>query len=397
LKFTFILKELMTPFYNFTISRIVFKIIRYPLFYAVIILYSLFNFQTYPLISFITLLALACSYIIIGFTNPRTSLVTINLTSNHAENGRIHARHADISFIYRIILFSYIFVNSWRKLSITVLEEYQQEIAAFVQEFNIIKNKTLYRFLPDITKQQVLYYHMLADSKCACTCIVVKDKNNNIIFGRNLDWCPFGKAGDNTVILEYPAFTSYGIPGLFGVITGTRNNLAIAMNVSPKDPVTKNSLTNEGAPACFFNRMVLENCNSVTEVNNFINFQTKRLSEYQLTVVDEKNYMRFFLGKSYIAHTVENPSFTLNFRFPNVGVNSFDSPGRLAYLNSKFHNYSNLSKEELIKLVTECLTSTQCNTFQTVQSFIFDMSDRIYMLRCNNTFSGECEPIIRAF
>lgn len=381
-----------TPIYNYPLVRKVLLALRnentfISVFLMICILQLFFPFY---LLFFPIGIIMALFAVFFGFNNDRTSIETLDFTNQSSETiGKMHAEYilqkqSRVIFLYKLILVSKMFYFKFRKCEILVPDKIRKEILSFVKNFNLIKPF----FLPSISYDQVIQYHLLADSKSACTCILTKDENGNVIFGRNLDWCSFGSAGDDTVRLIYDKFISYGIAGLFGVITGTsRENespFVLAMNVSP------GQLRAKGIPSSFINRLILEADSQQREMNNLETFlkNTPNLSNYHITVSDGKKMMVFsFVDESnsrVYVRTGNEYIFTVNFQEPNRKQWSFDSPGRINFLEKLFSLPDKLSERVQIGLSSEV-----CNTLQTVHSMIFKINSTVQVsMRVNNGFAG---------
>lgn len=174
----------------------------------------------------------------------------------------------------------------------------------------------------------------------ACTTMLYKDSQKEIIFGRNMDWLPFGEGGAKSLVIVWKekGIASLNTPGLIGAITGwNRHNLSLAINVCPGHTDTV-----RGMPAAFYNRMILETTKSTSEAIG----QTKKirpLGPYHLTVADsrgEGSCISFYNnedGTDCVRNaTPDTPLTVLNWRYPEEQGGYFNSAKRNRLLNTYF-------------------------------------------------------------
>lgn len=124
----------------------------------------------------------------------------------------------------------------------------------------------------------------------ACTVIGLHDKDGTPTLARTMDWPSFGKAGTLSLIVSRTNPTNgirtaeVTVPGLIGTLTGVNSSgLTTSMNVTKYE----NGITTiEGIPAALYNRMVLEECESLGQVETFVGTH-QPLGPYHLTVSDQ--------------------------------------------------------------------------------------------------------------
>ncbi|WP_273333668.1 C45 family autoproteolytic acyltransferase/hydolase [Dictyoglomus turgidum] len=98
-----------------------------------------------------------------------------------------------------------------------------------------------------------------------CSAFVFRNKDGNLIIGRNLDYGVFvNELPLCPVIFKYypekgNPFISISFPGLVGAYTGISKNLYISINVS------QSHKTNMGAPECLITRKIIQYSNSIDE------------------------------------------------------------------------------------------------------------------------------------
>lgn len=184
-----------------------------------------------------------------------------------------------------------------------------------------------------ITADDILLFHLMPDivhfktrffkgkkEPFACTAIVDKDPQGGFVFGRNLDWPSLKLGGKYSLLIHRKnssgvSIVGFGAPSLVGIVTGMNKRLACAMNVC-----TGKTDHVRGIPASFYNRLCLEQCQTVGEVEAFVKQQSP-LGPYHLTVADEREAkaFHFYQGESD-THLIRewkegSPLTTLNCRY----------------------------------------------------------------------------------
>lgn len=301
------------------------------------------------------------------------SLEMIDPDENSFENGRkigVYAWQHCPLLIYKLILAGLTFRP--KVTGNTISKNMHDEIVGFVSGFNEGS-------LIHITYEQVLNYHKLADSKCGCTCRVVRKG----ILERNMDWLPFGTAGTDTILLKYQyknanrkKWYSLTIPGFFGVATAFKGDFAFAMNVSP------GKLTQGGELASSMNRSIMENYNSARGIKRFLlSTHPKTYSQYHVTIVSPKMQFCYSFGSLGSPPTFRNefPLYTVNFQEPERVNHSFSSPERLSYLESE-----DAKKEKL-------LHERRFNTMLTIHNVYCDTKMGLAAIRVDNGFAADSE------
>lgn len=234
--------------------------------------------------------------------------------------------------------------------------------------------------------------------KVACTVVVDKDANQNIIAARNMDW---GLVGAYSVVFKrkYANFetTEIGFPGLIGTITGKRDSgFAVMMNIA-----FGQTSKVQGMPACFFNRACLENCNAVDEVEHFLSAHSP-LGPYHLTVIDRQDAKSFHMyqnvdkqGPHYVTRSFadQKPLIVTNCEYPEKKERGKDFDGshlREAILDAFLKDAREsieLQKYDTAAVLGEAMKLPRvCNPF-TAQSILF--SDDKIQLVFDNYFAAE--------
>lgn len=293
-------------------------------------------------------------------------------------------------------------------------EHLKIELEGLVKGYNKWAEETFHE--DRMTFNDALLMHLIPDSKhfipeqiendltgtVACTSILYKNQED-IIFGRNMDWCPFGEGGSNSIIMVWRSkgIASLGTPGLMGVVTGwNKENLCLAMNVCPG----KTSSV-RGIPAIFFNRVILENARSLKEADIQIE-KHRPLGPYHMTLADkygqggcfsfyqdknensqEKDYRRYA--------EIDKPLLVVNWRYPECQGGSFNSEGRTTLLNTYFNEAIKeipQDKLERAKLVDNALQLTPLvNSWITMHSFLFNPQKGTVKLSWDNGYAASSQ------
>jgi hypothetical protein len=230
------------------------------------------------------------------------------------------------------------------------------------------------------------YFMDAAELSGACTSLLHRDPDNGVVFGRNMDWCPFGQAQDSLIIVWKPQnIAVLGPPGFIGAITGwNQHHLSLAMNVCPGKTTRI-----RGEPSSLFNRRILEEADSVMAATELVK-RIRPLGPYHLTLADkngaDKNgvaaCISFYQGeeeRDYIRFLEEDPLLVVNWRYPDCTGGYFNSKGRTELLQRYFQNASSSIPSQLInwrKLINNALKLT--NSWITVHSLLFSpKSDKV--------------------
>lgn len=223
----------------------------------------------------------------------------------------------------------------------------------------------------------------------ACTAILSHDAKGNLIFGRNMDWSPFGDGGAQSLVIVWPntGVAVLGVPGMIGAIQGwNRDRLTLSMNVCPGDTDSV-----RGIPAAIFNRMVLEHSPNVPSALAFSQY-TRPLGPYHLTVADRHNEgtcISFYQNadvndRDHVRTSLRDadPLLVVNWRYPDCEGGSFNSAGRTVLLTKYFREApAEVAEGDRFKLVANALKLTPLvNSWITMHSLMIEpASDRISM------------------
>ncbi len=229
-----------------------------------------------------------------------------------------------------------------------------------------------------------------------CTTILDYDENGHVVFGRNMDWPSLSVTGTYTFMLrrQYKdkSILEIGTPGLVG--TGTAMNskgLALAMNVCKGE--TQNA---KGLPACIFNRMCIEECDNIDQLNAFIQGNSL-MGPYHLSSADSNNAQafHFYQGEegSHVKRVLKKgqPVVTTNCRYNQKGFyrHYFSSKERHENIQA-FYDQEKLNSQKQVKWeqVKQALSLPIVNNMETVHHVIMQPEKGIMSLRMDNAFAG---------
>ncbi|NGX33776.1 MAG: hypothetical protein K1060chlam1_00117 [Candidatus Anoxychlamydiales bacterium] len=273
--------------------------------------------------------------------------------------------------------------------------EYQQEMRGLAEGYNEWAKQAGVSLR--ITEDDVLLMHLIPDSKhfhpkalekkwseyligkkpagsIACTSILDRDDQGNVIFGRNMDWCPFGEAGGKSLVMVWKTkgVAVLGIPGMIGAVTGwNKNKVAVAMNVCP-------GITTEtrGMPAILFNRHVLESATSVFAVRKLVK-KERPLGPYHLTIADPKegSCISFYQkdGNNHQRDLADDKKTieVLNWEYPECEGGFFNSQYRHELLTPYFNGASNIPNRHPKLMENALQFAPYVNSWITMHSLVF--------------------------
>lgn len=276
---------------------------------------------------------------------------------------------------------------------------YLQEMEGLSRGYNLWAKQA--KIPTSLTLDDVILMHLIADAKhfhpkiiekaigqikeesdlkgaVACTSLLHRDPENGVIFGRNVDWCPFGQGGAKSLVVVWKPqnIAVLGIPGVIGAISGwNQHHLSLGMNVCP-------GFTSEvrGMPSMLFNRQLLEQSRSVKEAEQWA--QKKRpLGPYHLSLADAEgggSCISFYQGdkeKDHIRRLEgDKPMQVVNWRYPDCRGGAFSSESRTELLNRYFERAAALpaSQRRWRRLMDNAIQLTPLvNSWVTMHSLLF--------------------------
>jgi hypothetical protein len=227
-----------------------------------------------------------------------------------------------------------------------------------------------------ISFNDLISFQLLPEtSSVGCTCIGAYDYENNLIFGRNMDWLPLSSA-QYSIIINYSkyGYKSLVAPGLIGCITGWRNEFKLAMNVVGIPILLEGRV---GIPSTLFNKHIMNTCKTFKDASEIAR-TTIPFAPYHLTLADNRTMHRYSfhqhrdsdkddICKSTKTHieiltpSSESSMKTFNCAYPCMTM------GRAATRNrhNKLANLTMSNVDDVVKALK------LCNTSITVHSLIF--------------------------
>lgn len=228
-----------------------------------------------------------------------------------------------------------------------------------------------------------------------CTTILDYNKDGEVVFGRNMDWPSLSVTGTYAYLIRRQhgdkTILEIGTPGLVGTSTALNSKgLAIAMNVCEGE--TQNL---QGIPACIFNRMCIEQCNSVDEVETFVQ-QHNPLGPFHLTSADRQKAEAFHFYQGDNNTHVKRPLIqgkpvvTTNCRYTQNGnqySHYFASKERHANIKQCY------DRSQGKEWVQEALSLPIVNNVETVHHVVMSPGTGKMSVKFNNAFAGN-DPIM---
>ncbi len=285
----------------------------------------------------------------------------------------------------------------------TVPQYIQEEIKGAVRGFN--EKMTLLGYKERITFEEVLLFHLVPDilhsepdalakkiiPPHGCSAILDTDEKNLPMLGRNMDWPSLGLAGKQSLMLKRRIgeknILEIATPGLFGTVTGMSSSMAIAMNVCEGETQNKQN----GLPACILNRMILDACETIDEVDEFVK-KTRPIGPYHLSIADKekaKSY-HFYQGKDAQDHmrTISKhaPIITTNCRYNDEGAYRHYFSSKEREKNIRLH-YSNFKDKK--NKVEGALKVPLVNNHETVHHVLMYPCDRKMKVVFDNAYAGD--------
>jgi isopenicillin-N N-acyltransferase-like protein len=219
-----------------------------------------------------------------------------------------------------------------------------------------------------------------------CSTLIVEPKRSaagGLLFGRNLDWFPFGDLYQYSLVTIYHpngkhAFVAVGFPGMVGPPSGMNDaGLALAHNDinSARDGSAK--LDPLGVPTLLAMRLLLEECTSVPEAEKRMR-AVRRASMALLTVCDKNQGCAFEITTKNVI--LRSPidgicASTNHFRTKELATASpgaletIENCPRYAALRSKSRDMAKISIEDLHQLMHAASAGDW-----TLQTMIFEPS-----------------------
>lgn len=290
--------------------------------------------------------------------------------------------------------------------------EYKREIEGTVEGYNEwAKKQPFWKSTKKLTFDDALVFHLLPDSThfnarefegnvgapilpelaVACSALIEQDAEKGFVLARNMDWPSLGLAGTYSLVIHRKHKNGLhntmevGVPGLVGTITGINGQgLSLCENVC----YGKTEMI-QGLPSCLFNRVILEKCGNVDQVEEFV-ANNSPLGPYNLTLADSEKAasIHFYQGAGgnhAIRRQVEGKPFcTLNYCYtpaPNYRINFHRSIEREMELGRFFNKRENRPLEEALSLPL-------VNNWLTTHRVVMEPRSKSMRVAFDNAFAG---------
>lgn len=297
--------------------------------------------------------------------------------------------------------------HEMQALEAKIPQEYLDEMDGFCESYNAWA-QTVKNAPKGLTRQQMIAVHLIGDSihyklpgaannGVGCS-VVVQEKNEDLVCGRNLDWNSHDVFGSYSLVQVYKqkngdALVSVAFPGLLGVTSAIRLNrdeesgpLALFMNVCAGVTGKANGLV-----AMFNNRRLLESSKTVDEVKANI-LTDAPLGPYHATVVTKKSAASIHFkqasdGSHYIRDKKSGkPLIVTNWRYSPEG-NAVDimNSGQREELIRRHLRENDVSTSKRVK---KAIRAPLVNNALTLQSMYFNPQKRTLKVAFANSNAG---------
>jgi hypothetical protein len=211
---------------------------------------------------------------------------------------------------------------------------------------------------------------------CATLCVgAERSATGGPLFGRNLDWPPFGPLHEYTLVIVYRpqgkfAFASVAYPGMVGVFSGmNEKGLALAdlTVIDSKDDSAR--LDVSGIPYTLALRRVLEECSTVEEAEKLVR-SLRRTTRQNIALCDRKGGV-----------VLEVTPKTVAVRRPEEGICACTNHFRTEDLatSTKCERYATLEKSREMKKFDVKEVAKQMDAVNqgawTLQTMVFEPSE----------------------
>lgn len=310
-------------------------------------------------------------------------------------------------------------------------EEYMKELEGIVDGFNQWSKENKWFKAKELTIADLILFHLMPDSlhfspqiieaqlegkkipafrtredltALGCTVVIDQDEQEGLTFGRNMDWPSFGLFGTYSLIInrkyqdEKLSTVELGFPGFVGTLTGmNKAGLSLAMNVC-----SGNTDHVQGIPAAFFNRMCLERCQDIQEVEELME-QDVPLGSYHLSVADpvSAKSFHFYQGSAH-DHVIREwqvgeTLITTNCQYlsqSHEGNHMHCSRERKQLIQELFNQAQDSIAEDQFshaKLVEASLALPYVNNSITTHKIVMYPQSKKVQLAVDNAFAGQAK------
>lgn len=303
----------------------------------------------------------------------------------------------------------------------TIPQEYLLEMQGMVDGYQQWSKEHPFSFARALTVEDIILFHLIPDSihfspsraqhylerngiarlaNAACTAVIDRDENGNLLFARNMDWPPFGLMGTYSLIVnrkrEYGLSTvEVSVPGLVGTLTGMNDyGLSLAMNVCPS---RYNTYKVRGMPAAFYNRMCLERCIDVDSARTFIHAKKPPLGPYNLTLNDGSHASSFHFYQGRDEDEIverpwkETPLTVLNWKYPTPYIRSYNMENSEEREDALKDWFEKAKKEKLSmsEIISRSLSLPWVNNWETTHCVLMDPASKKMEVSFNNGWAAK--------
>lgn len=310
----------------------------------------------------------------------------------------------------------------------TIPKDYLKELQGIAEGYSKWRQSKLFK--EKITLEDLILFHLLSEelhffpayleaklnpsnpfplppinhpeSVVGCTVVIDKDEKEGLVFGRNMDWPSLGLFGKLSLIInrkysgEKNSTIEIGLPGCVGTLTGMNaKGLSLSMNVC--DDRTEEI---QGMPAMFFNRMCLDSCTTIDEVENKIH-DFPPLGAYHLSAADSQGKAKVFhlfqgLLRTHVTRNLKDdqPLIAANCSFIRDDISAIDghcSKERMDIVSRLFkHAKENITQNEIKKaeLVEASLALPHVCYDLTVHRVVMLPENKKIKVAFDNAFAG---------
>lgn len=249
----------------------------------------------------------------------------------------------------------------------------------------------LFQMVPDFGK--FLHSRNLIQG-VGCTALATHDEERGPTLARAMDWQSLGVAGSHSLIIHRKREDRYDtvdvtIPGLIGTLTGmNEQGLTLMQNV-----VHLHQNEYIGLPSMLYNRLCLETCANMQEVDAFVDKKTP-LSPYHLTAADKESAKSYHLLQGTRGRIIDSA------KYPHV-ARPLDKHKPLSTFNCRYSPYPShpihfdRERQEAIEQfhtegreLEEALALPYINNFLSTHKVVMQPQERKMQVAFDNAFAG---------
>lgn len=268
------------------------------------------------------------------------------------------------------------------------------EIQGFVEGFNTKTN-----CLNELTLELAIFYHIIPDIFCyGFGCSTIVDQKGRFII-RNLDFCPFGSGGRDSVLIKAQELSYLTIPGMIGVCHGWTTTAIksrfVFVNVSHNDTY----FNSHGIPMVFYSKEILRRINwnieNIKRYHSHPEFdqvlpKKQPMASFHLTIVDNKKAICISfaqtLGDDNIIHDNNQGPLKI-FNFTHTIHDEDKGTAWSMTRNQTTDQFLSLQQYNVSELM-DFIRDKNINVFDTIHSLIILPSFNHIFISCNDSFAA---------